>query len=549
MNKLKLTIPSGIITTHPISARELIENVPEFFLTTKSTGVFPRIVPTGEMLALTNPPKSIEFANREPIITAGPYGMGNAVGLSNPGKCEAKMEILKSGIPKARIRASIFGRNPGEFAEVAETLEDCVSAIEENDSCPHSKGHGISIGADPEAVKLCAEAVTSRVNIPVWVKFGLMPNLLYSVEAALKGGAYGIVLLNTEGPYPYTIDGDSILYHGVGGMSGPSLFPKLIASVKSIREKFGKIPISACGGIQGAREINELRELGVDEFGIGTALAGMNERELVEYFQTVVKDCEIGTNNASGLLKKIDMTLKNAVIKKVRKDSCDFGIYETDKSIDASPGQFAFLFLPGKFMPNGKPGEKPFSILDNDPLTFAVQTKGYFTNVFNSLKEGDKFYFRGPYGQSPEIEEGKDIVLVGGGCGVAGIYFFAKKFSKTNRVITLLGAKDNHHLPYLREFSQRASRVYAATEDGSFGKKGLVTDLFNELGFRNGSYFFNCGPRAMVEAVLPLELKQSAPERVYSSVDYMTRCGVGICGSCIDEKGRRTCVDGPFMNL
>jgi len=547
MSKLKLTIPSGIITTHPISARELIKNVPEFFLTTKSTGVFPRIVPTGEMLALANPPEGTEFANREPIITAGPYGMGNAVGLSNPGKREARKEILNSEIPKERIRASIFGRNPEEFAEVAETLENCVSALEENDSCPHSKGHGISIGADPEAVRLCAEAVTSRVNIPVWVKFGLMPNLLDSVKAALEGGAYGIVLLNTEGPYPYTIDGNPILYNGVGGMSGPSLFPKLIASVKMVRKRFGTIPISACGGIQGAREINELRELEVYEYGIGTALAGMTWRELVEYFKTVVKDCERGTDNASGLLKKIDMTLKEAVIKKVHKDSCDFGIYETDRAIDASPGQFAFLFLPGKFMPNGKPGEKPFSILDNDPLTFAVQTRGYFTRVFNGLEEGEGFYFRGPYGQSPKIEEGRDVVLVGGGCGIAGLYFFAKKFSETNRIITLLGAKDKNHIPYLREF-EKVSEVKVATEDGSLGKKGLVKDLLNEFSFKAESYFFNCGPRTMVESVLPFELIVSAPERVYSSVDYMTRCGVGICGSCIDEEGRRTCKEGPFMN-
>ena len=52
----------------------------------------------------------------------------------------------------------------------------------------------------------------------------------------------------------------------------------------------------------------------------------------------------------------------------------------------------------------------------------------------------------------------------------------------------------------------------------------------------------------MVDAVIPLELKSAKPENVYSSVDYTTRCGVGICGSCADKKGKRTCVEGPFMN-
>jgi dihydroorotate dehydrogenase (NAD+) catalytic subunit len=65
----------------------------------------------------------------------------------------------------------------------------------------------------------------------------------------------------------------------------------------------------------------------------------------------------------------------------------------------------------------------------------------------------------------------------------------------------------------------------------------------------NGDYFFNCGPRAMVDAVLPLELQVSSADRIYSSLDYLTKCGVGLCGSCVDNKGKRTCVEGPFMKL
>jgi len=76
----------------------------------------------------------------------------------------------------------------------------------------------------------------------------------------------------------------------------------------------------------------------------------------------------------------------------------------------------------------------------------------------------------------------------------------------------------------------------------------MVGDLFGRADIKKQSYFFNCGPKAMVESILPLELKISTPERVYFSVDYMTRCGVGICGSCSDKKGRRTCVEGPFLS-
>jgi dihydroorotate dehydrogenase (NAD+) catalytic subunit len=189
--------------------------------------------------------------------------------------------------------------------------------------------------------------------------------------------------------------------------------------------------------------------------------------------------------------------------------------------------------------------------MDDNPLTLGILEKGEFTKKINSLKEGDEFYVRGPYGQGWNVPydskvENSRVFLVGGGCGIAGIYLFAKYLSKKTNLTTLLAAKDKAHLPYLKKFSD-IGQLYISTEDGSLGKKGMITDLFKDYKTPI-DYFFNCGPKAMIDAVLPLELKYCKPEKIYSSVDYMTRCGVGICGSCADKKGRRTCVEGPFMN-
>ena len=223
-----------------------------------------------------------------------------------------------------------------------------------------------------------------------------------------------------------------------------------------------------------------------------------------------------------------------------RLDSgCDFRIFRTDGSMQADPGQFVFAWIPGI-------GEKPFSVMDEDPLTLGVLERGEFTKQFNELQKGDSFYVRGPYGREVNVPEDSNVVLVGGGCGIAGLYLLAKRFSEKSQVLTLLAAKDRDHIPYQQEFRERGD-VEIVTEDGSLGSRGLVTDLMRDLDLKEGSYFFNCGPMAMVDAVSPLELEISDSERVYSSVDYMTRCGVGICGSCADEKGRRTCVEGPFM--
>jgi dihydroorotate dehydrogenase (NAD+) catalytic subunit len=111
-----------------------------------------------------------------------------------------------------------------------------------------------------------------------------------------------------------------------------------------------------------------------------------------------------------------------------------------------------------------------------------------------------------------------------------------------------LGAKDANHLPLLEQF-ERFGEVFVATEDGSLGEKGLVTDLLKKHTPKRHTCFFNCGPARMVEAVLPIERLYATPQHIYSSLDYMTRCGIGICGSCADRKGRRTCVEGPFMRM
>ena len=218
--------------------------------------------------------------------------------------------------------------------------------------------------------------------------------------------------------------------------------------------------------------------------------------------------------------------------------ACDFKIVRTSGAIEAEPGQFVFAWIPGV-------GEKPFSVMDDNPLTLGVLTRGDFTERFNALKRGDEFYFRGPYGKKVDVADRSDVVLVGGGCGIAGLYLLAKK-AKTSRLVTLLGAKDKFHMPYVDKF-RKYGEVHIAIEDGSFGIKGNVSDLFDIAKLNRGSKFYNCGPRAMIEAVLPLELAVSSPDMVYSSVDYMTSCGVGICGKCADDRGRRTCVNGPFM--
>lgn len=335
-----------------------------------------------------------------------------------------------------------------------------------------------------------------------------------------------------------------------GGLSGKGIRDRALECASEARRAVpGDFLMILMGGIGTARDIIDFVNAAKKErtiFGIGTRLIGMSENEIAQYFSTLFCDLESGTNHTEGLLKRVDMSYRKVRVKEVGNDGCDFKVYRTNVNIDAKAGQFVFAWIPGI-------GEKPFSVMDDKPLTLGVLERGYFTKRFNSLNVGDEFYIKGPYGRGVEVSSGSNgVILVGGGCGVAGLLLPAKQLSGRNDVVNLLGAKDLGHLPDLEHF-RRYGETFVATEDGSYGVRGSVADLFREARkddlIRSGDYFFNCGPRAMVEAVLPLELQVSSGERIYSSVDYMTRCGVGICGSCADSKGRRTCVEGPFMNL
>ena len=124
-------------------------------------------------------------------------------------------------------------------------------------------------------------------------------------------------------------------------------------------------------------------------------------------------------------------------------------------------------------------------------------------------------------------------------------YLFAKK---NKNVITLLGAKDKNHLTYLEEFKTHSEELYLTTESGETGAKGLLTDKLEEITKKEKlEYCLNCGPEPMVKTAINIESKYIDPEKIYSSIEFLTKCGIGLCGSCATSKGYRSCIDGTFL--
>jgi dihydroorotate dehydrogenase (NAD+) catalytic subunit len=519
------TIPSGIITTSAKIIEKVANEIPEVgVITTKSIGLGPR------------------EGNREPIITQ--YAQGcfmNAVGLTNPGAEEFAEHLKKIKIPEGKfILTSIFGKDAEEFVKVAKILAPYSDGLELNLSCPHASGYGMAIGQDPKLVKSITAAVKKAVDIPVIPK--LTPNISHVAgiaKAAVEGGADAICAINTVGPGYHTVEGNPVLTNKKGGMSGKGILPIGLRCIKEISEAVS-VPLIGCGGMSDADDVRAYKKAGATIVGVGSALVGLSSEELKKYFSALSNDLKKGTNNAAKLLKKnIDMSFKKYRLVENKKLANDFSLLVFDGIISIKPGQFVFAWIPGA-------AEKPFSVLDNNPLTLAILKTGCFTEKLVGLEKGAEVYFRGPYGVPVEIK-GSKIILVGGGTGLAALYQIAKDFNVEE---VFIGARDKNHLFYVDKMKKHA-RVNVTTDDGSEGYKGFVTELLkerlNELQKGETLVFFNCGPENMIDAALAIEKKYTSLDKIFNSIDYITKCGVGLCGSCIAKDGRRLCVDGPFM--
>jgi dihydroorotate dehydrogenase subfamily 1 len=514
------TIPSGIVCTDIAIIKKIAEIPGIGIITTKSIGLKPK------------------EGNREPIIAQHGYmSFINAVGLTNPGAKEFAKQLSKIRIPDNKfLLISIFGGNEKEFREVAETLYDYADGFEINISCPHSDKYGQAVGQDLSIVERIVKNIVS-LGKPVFVKISPNLDVKFTVKCCINAGAFGITAINTKGPEKCLHGGFPVLTNKVGGVSGKSILELGLKCVREARE-VTNLPIIACGGISMAEDIVRYKEVGANFFGVGSALAGMNTPEIGSYFSALLTDLKEGTNKAKNLLKtELNMKYKRYKIYRKEKLAEDLFLLRLNDDIKLEPGQFIFAWLPRK-------GEKPFSVLDDNPLTLLIKKRGYFTNELSKLEKGDTLYVRGPYGNSPKIEG--EILLVGGGTGIAGLYLFAKRNKNT---IAVLGAKNEKHLPYIKDFRSACEKVYLNTEDGRVGHKGIVTDNLREIIAKvQPKYCINCGPEVMVKLAIKKEVEFLDPENIFNSIDRQTKCGVGLCGSCATPKGDRGCVDGPFIN-
>lgn len=214
----------------------------------------------------------------------------------------------------------------------------------------------------------------------------------------------------------------------------------------------------------------------------------------------------------------------------------------------AQPGQFIILRV-------DEYGERiPLTIADYDreegTVTIIFQIVGATTGILAKKKQGDFLTdFAGPLGTASELDGMKSVAVIGGGVGCAIAYPLAKKLHELGaRVDVVTGFRNKDIVILDDEFKKVSSKYIVATDDGSNGNKGFVTDVLKKLIDEGAEYdaVIAIGPLVMMKAVSNLT-KQYNIKTIVSMNSIMID-GTGMCGGCRLTVGGETkfaCVDGP----
>jgi len=200
-------------------------------------------------------------------------------------------------------------------------------------------------------------------------------------------------------------------------------------------------------------------------------------------------------------------------------------------------------------------GERiPLTIADADPaagtLTLVVQEVGKTTARLTQCQPGDRLLdVVGPLGSPTHLERFGDVVMVGGGIGIAPAHPIAQAMKAAeNHVVSILGARSKDLLIMEEDMRAASHEVLLCTDDGSYGRHGLVTDVLSDLIEERGEpdLVVAIGPPIMMKFVCLLTKEHDIPTVV--SLNPIMIDGTGMCGGCrvtVGGKTRFACVDGP----
>lgn len=201
---------------------------------------------------------------------------------------------------------------------------------------------------------------------------------------------------------------------------------------------------------------------------------------------------------------------------------------------------------------------RPFSVFraEGDTLAILYKDVGKGTRTLQYLKPGESLSILGPLGRGfPAPDPNRFPVIVAGGYGMAALYLTAR--TSPVKGIAFFGGRAAKDILCVPDFETLGWRVVVTTEDGSLGRKGIVTDALDDWWRTDGSAcspeIFACGPGGMLKAVATRALERGW--QAWTSMDNSMGCGVGACLTCVLKvksadgwAWARACREGPVFN-
>ena len=208
------------------------------------------------------------------------------------------------------------------------------------------------------------------------------------------------------------------------------------------------------------------------------------------------------------------------------------------------PGMFVILWLPDNdFMPMS------ISKIVGDQIEITVELVGEGTSELFKLNEGDYIGVRGPFGNYWNYEDATNILVVGGGMGIAALTTLIKPLKENKKnVFVAIGAKDDTSLIFADRLINLIPNTLCTTDDGSYGKKCYVTDPIKEIIEKEKiDLILTCGPEVMMKKIF--DIAESMNISIQASLERKMKCGVGLCGSCCigEDNNTSVCKEGPIF--
>lgn len=207
---------------------------------------------------------------------------------------------------------------------------------------------------------------------------------------------------------------------------------------------------------------------------------------------------------------------------------------------DIRPGQFVEIAIPAFFL------RRPISVcnIEGDVLTLIYKVVGQGTDAMAQMQKGEELHILSCLGNGYDLTKaGQEVLLIGGGVGVPPLIFAARCLKESGRdVHVVMGFNTRDEVFAEEELKAIGCTVDICTMDGSYGTKGVVTDLVQ----KPAPYYYACGPLPMLKAIMA-----TIGAHGQISMEERMGCGVGICMGCTIETNdgfKRVCKEGPVFN-